>query len=98
MVLHVGTLSVLGSPCAGEEVDRQGEKRTVAVEIRSQPRKADGGGHTRLRQRAAVFGGETRLLAVFWVLSGLLGGWERHNYKLGSLKPPVLLNRENKAS
>ena len=47
MVLHIGVWSVLGSPYAGEEVDRQGKQRTVAVDIRPQPRKADGGGHTR---------------------------------------------------
>jgi hypothetical protein len=64
MVLHIGVWSVLGSPCAGEEVDRQGKQRTVVVDIRPQPRKADGGGHTRWRQMAVAFGGDTWLLAV----------------------------------
>ena len=45
MVLHIGVWSVLGSPCAGEEVDRQGKQRTVAVDIRLQPRKADSDGY-----------------------------------------------------
>jgi hypothetical protein len=40
MVLHVGTSSVLGSPCAGEEVDSQGTRRTVAGYIRPQLRQA----------------------------------------------------------
>ena len=65
MVLHVGTSSVLGSPGAGEEVDRQGKKPTVAVDIRPRPRKVDGVGHKRLSQMAPACGGATRLLAVF---------------------------------
>jgi hypothetical protein len=42
-----------------------GKKRALAVEILPQPRQADSGGHKRLRPMGAVFGGETRLLAVF---------------------------------
>ena len=42
---------------------REGWK--VAVYILPRLRKADGGGYKRLRQMGAVFGGETRLLAVF---------------------------------
>ena len=44
---------------------KPGKKRTVAVYILPQPRKAEGGGHKRCRQMGAVFEGKRRPAAVF---------------------------------
>jgi hypothetical protein len=43
---------------------KHGKKRMVAASILLRPLKADGGGHSRLRQMAAVCGDATWLLAV----------------------------------
>jgi hypothetical protein len=64
---------------------KHSEKRTLTVSIPPRLRKADGGGHKRLRPMAAVFGVNTTA-GHLGVLSDHFGGWERHHEWFGATR------------